>query len=510
MDPQLRDEHRQLLEKNQKQLLTYGTSGFREESKYLKFVGWRVGIFIGQMSKNTTLKLGVMITASHNKIIDNGFKIVPPKGGMLSIEEEQNIEIFYKSEEIVQSETQYDTGIVYVGRDTRPSSESLCQIVLDGIKEAGAIGINLGIVTTPQCAFLVYATNLGLVNQIESNQQFFVEYFCNIFLQLIKNPIKGTLVIDGAEGVGGIWIKYFQEKLANVLTIQRINYGDEPHLLNDGCGSEFVQKEKKLPKNFVYDPNYRYASLDGDADRLVYYYFEQNKLQIIEGDRFAILFAMYIKQQLQKKPDLKLSIGIIQTAYANSASTKYITENLGIYAKYAPTGVKYLHRVAHEFDIGIYFEANGHGAVIYKDHVLSQLKEFELFELELFLKLSNQAVGDAIINILMTEFLLNKLEITIQDWLLIYQDYPALSTKLYVKNKQIIKTNYEETSLIEPIDLKQKVDEIMSKYDNSYRTCIRPSGTENVVRIHSEGPQVEIVKEIDFRINELLKSYMEI
>lgn len=40
------------------------------------------------MSKNTTLKLGVMITASHNKIIDNGFKIVPPKGGMLSIEEE--------------------------------------------------------------------------------------------------------------------------------------------------------------------------------------------------------------------------------------------------------------------------------------------------------------------------------------------------------------------------------------------------------------------------------------
>lgn len=46
-----------------------------------------------------------MITASHNKIIDNGFKIVPPKGGMLSIEEEQNIEIFYKSEEIVKSET---------------------------------------------------------------------------------------------------------------------------------------------------------------------------------------------------------------------------------------------------------------------------------------------------------------------------------------------------------------------------------------------------------------------
>jgi phosphoacetylglucosamine mutase len=28
------------------------------------------------------------------------------------------------------------------------------------------------------------------------------------------------------------------------------------------------------------------------------------------------------------------------------------------------TGVKYLHKAAHNFDIGIYFEANGHGTTI--------------------------------------------------------------------------------------------------------------------------------------------------
>jgi phosphoacetylglucosamine mutase len=49
-------------------------------------------------------------------------------------------------------------------------------------------------------------------------------------------------------------------------------------------------------------------------------------------------------------------------------------EQIGIDAKYEPTGVKYLHRAAHHYDIGIYFEANGHGAVIYKDHVLDLLK----------------------------------------------------------------------------------------------------------------------------------------
>ena len=32
-----------------------------------------------------------------------------------------------------------------------------------------------------------------------------------------------------------------------------------------------------------------------------------------------------------------------------------------------PTGVKHLHRKAVEYDIGIYFEANGHGTVIFSD-----------------------------------------------------------------------------------------------------------------------------------------------
>lgn len=40
------------------------------------------------LARNTKLNLGIMITASHNRIEDNGFKIVPPKGGMLSIEDE--------------------------------------------------------------------------------------------------------------------------------------------------------------------------------------------------------------------------------------------------------------------------------------------------------------------------------------------------------------------------------------------------------------------------------------
>ena len=30
-----------------------------------------------------------------------------------------------------------------------------------------------------------------------------------------------------------------------------------------------------------------------------------------------------------------------------------------------PTGVKHLHHAAKEFDIGVYFEANGHGTILF-------------------------------------------------------------------------------------------------------------------------------------------------
>lgn len=62
---------------------------------------------------------------------------------------------------------------------------------------------------------------------------------------------------------------------------------------------------------------------------------------------------------------LKLKLGLVQTAYANGASTAYITEKLGVPVACAKTGVKHLHHAAQEFDIGVYFEANGHGTVIF-------------------------------------------------------------------------------------------------------------------------------------------------
>lgn len=39
------------------------------------------------------------------------------------------------------------------------------------------------------------------------------------------------------------------------------------------------------------------------------------------------------------------------------------------------TGIKYLHNKALEFDIGIYFEANGHGTVLFKETTIEAIKK---------------------------------------------------------------------------------------------------------------------------------------
>lgn len=40
-----------------------------------------------------------------------------------------------------------------------------------------------------------------------------------------------------------------------------------------------------------------------------------------------------------------------------------------------PTGVKHLHKKALEFDIGVYFEANGHGTVVFSANAKRQIKK---------------------------------------------------------------------------------------------------------------------------------------
>lgn len=125
--------------------------------------------------------------------------------------------------------------------------------------------------------------------------------------------------------------------------------------------------------------------MDGDADRLVYFAVLPNsngKIDLVDGDKILSLFALFIKEQLsilneasgeKVNNNYQPHLGVVQTAYANGASTDYLKQ-MGLEVVFTPTGVKYLHEKAAAYDVGIYFEANGHGTILFSNHFLSWLE----------------------------------------------------------------------------------------------------------------------------------------
>ncbi len=100
--------------------------------------------------------------------------------------------------------------------------------------------------------------------------------------------------------------------------------------LNKNCGADFVKTSQKLPPSLFEHlrAGDRACSLDGDADRLIYYYLdERSQFHLLDGDKIAALTAAFIVE-LVKLAGLEsdIKVGIVQTAYANGASTKYLQD----------------------------------------------------------------------------------------------------------------------------------------------------------------------------------------
>eukprot|EP01017_Pseudomicrothorax_dubius_P008706 TRINITY_DN12874_c0_g1_i3.p1 TRINITY_DN12874_c0_g1~~TRINITY_DN12874_c0_g1_i3.p1 ORF type:complete len:152 (+),score=38.91 TRINITY_DN12874_c0_g1_i3:61-456(+) len=110
---------------------------------------------------------------------------------------------------------------------------------------------------------------------------------------------------------------------------------------------------------------------------------------------------------------------------------------------------------------------------------------------------ANQATGDAISNLLMCEVCLNVLNILPAAWSAFYTDLPSQMSKIHVKDKSLIKTTYDETKVVSPPHLQGLIDEIIAKFSGQQaRAFIRPSGTEDVVRLYVEASTPATVKTI--------------
>lgn len=454
----------------------YGTAGFRYDASLLDSIMVRVGILAAARSSQLKRQVGVMVTASHNDESYNGVKISDPDGGMMAPDGEilaaqlanaslDELRVFLKTHAIS------DTAVVHVGRDTRSHSPHLSQLTVKAVQAMGATVVSHGICTTPMLHHAVLHANpqrLPLLipprPNVEGYYSLLAHSYHNLLLTADNNllqqvPNKEPLVVDCACGVGYEPVVRLNKELQQLSpycrTLVARNAPGQGQL-NEKCGSEHVQKEISPPKWYTEEnsntaPRYA-ASLDGDADRIVFF-CQSPQFALLDGDKIAVLICGFLQTQvdmlqiaLQKEGEtlLPLKLGVVQTAYANGASTEYL-RNIMEHVLIAKTGVKHVHTAAHDnFDVAVYFEANGHGTVLFGSAFYQAMTQAHqvvpgnvaLRRLCLLPSLVNQAVGDALSDLLLVDAILQLKQWDLQTWNGLYTDLPSRQCKVKVQDRK--------------------------------------------------------------------------
>ncbi|KIW08481.1 hypothetical protein, variant 1 [Verruconis gallopava] len=477
-----------------------------------------------------------MITASHNPPEDNGVKLVDPMGEMLeqtweghattlaNADNDALYDTYAKIAEQIKVNPNAEARIVFA-RDTRASGSTLVAALVDAFQATGTQYTDYKLLTTPQLHYIVRCTNTYDSDYYygEISEVGYYEKMANAFRRAMRNSkAKGHVTVDCANGVGGPklreLIKYLPPAEESGLEIKVVN--DDvvnPESLNVQCGADFVKTQQRAPPSSKAAPLERCASLDGDADRLVYYYLDKNgTFHLLDGDRIATLAASFIAE-LAKQSGLadKLKVGVVQTAYANGSSTKYIKDHLKLQVECTNTGVKHLHHEAARMDIGVYFEANGHGTVLFSDAAAATIKKAEptstasyeaLETLRALLDLINQAVGDALSDMLLVEVILAHKKWTCDNWLATYSDLPNRLVRVEVKDRSIFKAVDAERKLESPKGIQREIDELVGKYKQG-RAFARASGTEDAMRVYAEASTRGEADDLANKVAAVVKKY---
>lgn len=482
-------------------MIKYGTSGFRTHHNDIEKIAVQIGTAMALLTCYKKESFGVMITASHNHYEDNGVKIMDQHGNMVQEDVERYLENFVNNfymehpnkqppftpsididEENVKYLKNNNINII-IGYDSRESSPKIANLIEKGILRSN-IKFPLQIVpyvTTPELHYMFSKQTLPY----------------NDYLQRCMEKIHFSCVLDCANGIGSKKMLELEKNL-----VQLINTSwTEPKKLNHECSSDFVCSQYKLPSESArYFTNELRASLDGDADRIVFYFLQQGQLKILNGDYIAALVLTYLSKKLVKS-DEKLTIGYVYTGYTNSACVNYVKslsfpENVELSCVCTATGVKHLHHEAEKYDIGVYFEQNGHGNVMFQKNV-QELETIQMF--------FHPNIGDGILDFLATLYILQELKMNPGDWYSLFESYYSLLTKQNVQDKNLFQSSNDELTLIEPSNIQYYIDSVC---DEEHRAFVRASGTENVVRLYVEGKTKENVHKIHRKISLFIEKQM--
>jgi phosphoglucosamine mutase len=280
------------------------------------------------------------------------------------------------------------------------------------------------------------------------------EYF-NYIKELYKNlDLSGIkIVMDVANGatfnLNPKILEYFGAK------IEVVNNEPDGFNINKDCGSTHPENIKN------YIVNGKIGILhDGDGDRCIF--LDENG-QEFHGDKIIGLTALQLKKEGRLKNDK-----VVVTILSNMGLERFLNEN-SIDVVRTKVGDRYVLEEMLKENITLGGERSGH--IIYLDR---------------------STTGDGLITALETLSAMVNSGKRLADLSNLIPDYPQVMINVKVNDKEVYKS-------------KEVFEKLKSIKD--YRVIVRPSGTEPVVRVLVEGPDMDESTIIANDIADLIKKF---
>lgn len=397
---------------------------------------------------------------------------------------------------------------VLIGRDTRISGEMLLFALSSGLISRGINVIDLGVVTTPMVSYLTkkYNCTAGIMisashnpaeyngikifnsegyklsDELEKNieeyifnkelpeytgkigvysKEDFKEEYIDYLLGTIDELKDMKIVVDCANGSASeIAPNLFKKLKMNSIIINKDYDG---YNINQDCGSLHLDKlSKEVVKNNA-DLGFAY---DGDADRCL---FVDSEGKIINGDIVLAIVGLYLKNN--KKLNNNTIVG---TVMSNYGLRKFCEEN-SIEFIMTKVGDRYVLEEMLKGNHVIGGEASGH--TIFKEH-------------------SN--TGDGILTSLQILNILSKTKTSLKEASLVMKEYPQIL--INVKTTKEGKESYSKDK-----EISNLINECEKEIIGNGRILIRPSGTENLIRVMVEGMDEKQTKSIAEKLADKIK-----
>ena len=439
----------------------FGTDGFRGEAnvtlnvehayKVGRYLGWYFGrehkarVVIGKDTRRSSYMFEYALVA--------GLTASGADAYLLHVTTTPSVSYVVRTEEfdcgIMISASHnpfYDNGIKLINRagmKMEAEVENKIEGYIDGI--------------TPEIPFAV-RKNIGRTVDFAAGRNRYIGYLISIATRSFKDK---TVALDCSNGSASAIAKNVFDALGAKTLV--INNEPDGTNINTDCGSTHIEVLADFVKNHEVDAGFAY---DGDADRCI---AVDEKGNIIDGDGIMYVCGTYMKEHGQ---------------LANDTVVTTVMSNIGLYRALEEKGIKTEQTAVGDKYVCENMMKNGHclggeqsGHIIFSKHATT---------------------GDGILTSLkMMEAMIEK-----------KQSFSELTRELRIFPQILINVKVQDKKqAMEDAEVLAAADKVSEELEGNGRILLRPSGTENLVRVMVEAETDEICREMAERVVLKLQKY---